>query len=71
MNLSMKQKQSHRHREEVYGCQDRGGVGEEWTGSSGVADAIYTEWISNKVLLYRTGNHIQWPVINHDEKECF
>ena len=23
------------------------------------------EWINNKVLLYRTGNYIQYPVINH------
>ena len=31
------------------------------------------EWI-NKVLLYSTGNYIQYPVINHNgkeyEKEC-
>ena len=31
-------------------------------------------WISNKALLYSTGNYIQYPVINHNgkeyEKEC-
>ena len=53
-----------------YGGQDGGGVGEEWIGSLGVADAIYIEQI-NKVLLYRTGNYIQRPVINHNEKEYF
>ena len=35
---------------------------------------LYTEWINNKVLLYSTGNYIQYAVINHNgkeyEKEC-
>ena len=26
-------------------------------------------WINNKVLLYSTGNYIQYPVINHNEKK--
>ena len=30
---------------------------------------IYREWINNKVLLYSTGNYIQYPEINHNEKE--
>ena len=25
---------------------------------------------NNKVLLYSTGNYIQYPVINHSGKEC-
>jgi len=29
----------------------------------------YTEWINNKVLLYSMGNYIQYPMINHSEKE--
>ena len=37
MNLSVKQKQTHRHREQTYGWQ--GGVWEEWTGSLGLAHA--------------------------------
>ena len=37
MNLSMKQKQTHRHREQTYGRQGGGG-GEKWTGSLGLAD---------------------------------
>ena len=36
MNLSMKQEQAHRHREQTCGCQ---GWGEGWTGSLGLADA--------------------------------
>ena len=35
---------------------------------------MYIEWINNKVLLYSTGNYIQYSVINHNgkenEKEC-
>ena len=38
-NLSMKQKQTHRHREQTCGC--RWGQGEEWSGSLGLADANY------------------------------
>ena len=30
---------------------------------------LYTGWINNKVILYRTGNYIQYPVINHNGKE--
>ena len=25
-------------------------------------------WINNKVLLYSTGNYIQYPIINHNGK---
>ena len=39
MNLSMKQKQTHRHRERTGGCQ--GEVGEGRAGSLGLADANY------------------------------
>ena len=38
MNLSTKQKQTHRRREQTCGCQ---GVGEGWVGSLGLADANY------------------------------
>ena len=30
---------------------------------------LYMEWINNKVLLYSTGNYIQYPVLNHSGKE--
>ena len=29
---------------------------------------LYIAWINNKVLLYSTGNYIQYPVINHNGK---
>ena len=68
MNLSAKQKQIYRHREQTCGCQAGGGRG-GWTGSSGLVDAnYYSEWINNKVLLYSTGNDIQSPGIDHDGK---
>ena len=30
---------------------------------------LYIEWINNKVLLYSTGNYIQYSVINHNGRE--
>ena len=41
MNLSMKQKQTHRHREQICGHQGGEEVGEGWIGSLGLADASY------------------------------
>ena len=70
MNLSMKQKQTHRHREQTCGCQGGGG-GSGMEREFGVirCKLLHTEWINNKVLLYSTGNYIQYPLINHNEKE--
>ena len=45
----------------------RGGGGRN--GSLGLADGNYFIYrINNKVLMYSTGNHIRYPVINHNEK---
>ena len=30
---------------------------------------LHIEWMDNEVLLYSTGNYIQCPGINHNEKE--
>ena len=30
---------------------------------------LHIGWINNKVLLYSTGNYIQYPIINHNGKE--
>ena len=76
MNLSTKQKQTHRHREQTCGCQvgDGSGGGKDWGFEISRCKLLYREWINNKVLLYSTGNSIQYPVINHNgkeyEKEC-
>ena len=70
MNLSMKQKQTRRRREQTCGCQG-GGVGGEMDWEFGISryKLLYREQIKNKVLLYSTGNYIQYPVINHNGKE--
>ena len=42
---------------------------EDWGESLGLIDAnLHTGW-KNKVLLYSTGNYIQYPMINHDGKD--
>ena len=50
------------------------GGGMDWDFGVNRCKLLYIEWISNKVLLYSTGNYIQYPVINHNgkeyEKEC-
>ena len=63
MNLSMKQKQNHRHRKQT------GGWGMEWEVGVSHCKLLYVEEINNKVLLYSTENYIQYPMINHNEKE--
>ena len=69
MNLSTKQKQTHRPREQICGCQGGGwrreGVG-VWDQQM---QTIYMGWKSNEVLRYSTGNCIQYPGINHNGKE--
>ena len=32
---------------------------------------LLAEWLNNKVLLYRTGNYTQYPIINHNAKTIF
>ena len=70
MNISMKQKQTHRHREQTCGCQRGwGGGGKDWEFGISRCKLLYTGWINNKVLLYSTRKYIQYPVINHNGKE--
>ena len=50
----MEQKQTHRHREQICGCQ---GVGQGRDGLGvGISNCklLYEEWINSKVLLYST-----------------
>ena len=70
MNLSMKKKQNHRHREQTCGCQGGGGGGGmEWEFGISRCKLLYREWMNNKVLLYSTGNNIQYLVITCNGKE--
>ena len=65
MNLSAKQKLTHRHREQnLVSKGKRGGRGMDWEFGVGKCKLLHLEWI-NKVLRYRTGNYIQNYVINH------
>ena len=71
MKLSMKQKQNQGHRAQTGGCQGGGGGrGMDWEFGISRCKLVYTEWINNEVLLYSTGNYIQYPVINYNGKEC-
>ena len=69
MNLSAKQKQTHRHREQTGGCQGgEGWGGMEWEVEVSRCKLLYIAWI-NKVLLYSSENYIQYPMINLNGKE--
>ena len=44
--------------------------GKDWDLGIIRGKLVCIEWINNTVLPYRTGNHIQHPVTNHDGNEC-
>ena len=69
MNSSMKEKQTHRHREQTCGCQGGSGEGMDWEFGISRGKLLYIGWINNKVLLYIIGNYINYTVINHNGKE--
>lgn len=75
-------KQTHRHGEQACSCQGELGIGSlglvdvnygnlalDWEFGVSRCKLLYIEWIDNKVLLFRTGNYMQYPVINHNRKE--
>ena len=45
------------------------GGGMEWEFGVSRCKLLHIEWMDNKVLLYSTGNNIQYPMINHNGKE--
>ena len=63
MNLSLKKKQNHEHREQTGSCQ-----AEERDAEVGISrrKLSYREWINNTVLLYSTETYIQCPMISHE-----
>ena len=68
MNLLMKQKSTHRHREQTCDCQGEvGREGMDWKFGISRWKLLCIEWINNKALLFRNCN--QYHVINHDGKE--
>ena len=50
------------------GCQGAGG-GMDWEFGVSRCKLLHIEWINYKVLLYSTGNYIQYFVINYNGKE--
>ena len=63
MNLSMKQKQTHRHSDQTCGCQETGRE-----RAVGRCNLLHLECINNKVLLYSTENYIQYSRLTIMEK---
>ena len=62
MSLFTKQKQTHRHRKQTYGYQKgKGGINQELEINR--YTLLYIKQTNNKVLLYSTGNYIQYCVI--------
>ena len=41
----------------------------DWEFGVSGCKLLYVGCIENKVLLYRAGNYVQYPVINHNGKE--
>ena len=55
------------HREQTSGCE---GEREGWSWRLVISryKLLYIEWVDNKILLYGTGNYIQYPGTNHNRK---
>ncbi len=49
--------------------REKGGEGKDWESEISRCKLLHIGWINNKILLYSTGNYIQYPVINHNGKE--
>ena len=70
MNLPIKQKQIHRHREQICGCPGGGrGSRMDWEFGVSRCKLLHLKWISNEDLLYSTGDYIQSLVIEHDRRQ--
>ena len=63
MNLSAKQKQIHKRKEQLVAAEGEGlEGGMNWEFGISRCKLLYTEWINKKVLLYSSGNYSQYPV---------
>ena len=57
MNLSTEKKQTHRHGEQICGCQEGGGGnGMDWEFGVSRCKLQHLEWINNEILVYSGGN---------------
>ena len=63
MNLLIKQKETHKLRQQTYGCQGEG-WGKEIVRAFGMDmyTLLYLKWITNKDLLYNAGDSVQYSV---------
>ena len=69
MNLSTKHKQTHGHGEQAWGFRrEMGGSGMDREFGVYRCKLLHLEWRDNKVLLYSTGNCVQSPGMDHEEK---
>ena len=69
INIFMKQKQTHKYKEQIDRCQREGEGGKDWEFGISRCKLVYMGWINNKVLFCSTGNSSQYPVISHSGKE--
>ena len=71
MNLSIKQKQTQGHREQTWWLPGWEGVWGRTEQDVGVSRCklLYMEWINKKVLVFSTGNYIQYRGLNHHGRE--
>ena len=69
MNLSTKQKQTHRYREQTCGCEEGGG-GRDGSGVCGQQmQTIIYRMHKQQGPTVQHRNYIQYPIINHNGKE--
>ena len=66
VNLSTKQKQTHKHREQTCGAKVEGREWDAWDFGINRCKQLLLEWISNEVLLYSTRKYIQSLETEHD-----
>ena len=45
------------------------GGGRDWEFGIGRCKILYVEWLNKKVMMYSTGNYIQYPMINCNGEE--
>ena len=64
MNLFTKQKLSHRCRKQTYGYQG-GKEGINWVTGIDIYTRLYIKSITNRNLLYSTGNSTQYSVMTY------
>ena len=70
-NLLTKQKQTHRHRKQTSGYQTEKGVGISQKFGINTFTLLYIKKINDKILLYGTGENIQYLVISYNGKKFY